>query len=258
MPVLPSGQTINVRNSSSLIQISKGRFIVLLSCFVSIFIVITLFFFEDAALLNLANIKVASFAEDFKNQSSEYVYPGSELQKRYIGNFDTVKLETNSQKQFLLLSRNFEILLGSYTSTHNPKIRDYLQRLSDYIKENYSSQFTSNNQKFSIPCLDTACKEIKYSTEIEEIRGIIENDNVFADQMLNKYLLDKLEEAAFVEKAEDQLESYNQVYQVILSDWRNTKNPVAEDLLNKLQKFIEGNYPDQYAVYKELGVYKLE
>ena len=183
--------------------------ILFLSCVVVVMIIST-FFMGIPGIL-----KDASTPSTYKQGSgfvvpvnvAEVEYPEGVVLEKFLENFQNAAKETDYQKRYSYMEENFSILLGFYSSTHDPKIRGQLEAYSAYMQNNFGSEYKKNTDFYKVPCWDSGCGNVNYLPEIEEIKGQIEASTAFADSE-KQSLGRQLEVAALSEGVASQGSAY--------------------------------------------------
>src|SRR3990167_10639241 len=123
LPKVPKGFITNVPGALMPSFIGQRQFIFLLSV-VSVFI-LTLFFlitFQNPSQKSQAP-QYISFLNQMRNDAGTIKFPSSLWEKRYSENLDVATRETDSPKQFEALSANFNVLVSTYSTSRDSKVR---------------------------------------------------------------------------------------------------------------------------------------
>src|SRR3990167_8798723 len=109
--------------------------------------------------------------------------------KGFITNFPHAVPDFIGPRQFIfLLSVVSVLILTSFflitfqnpsQKGHDPQFREKAQSLGNFVKRAFPNDYSM--RQFEVPCLDSACGEVSYSTEEVEILNLAE-DAQFKDE----------------------------------------------------------------------------
>lgn len=179
---------------------------------------------------------------------------------RFSENTKQALVEKNKDKQFELLTNNFQILSLAYTASHDPKIRQTSEKLKDFLKTNYPDQYYSdkyNEEYFAIPCLDTGCGNLVYTKEAEAIITLTKQIK-FQDPKTQEAILKQIEAANFTKEKAIQMQRYRTTFALVNSIYQSQKekDPKLKELVQKLANLFKNNFPTDYDFLVKNGMYK--
>lgn len=200
----------------------------------------------------MAIIVVASIAYQrfFKREHlptvnfEELTYPSLLWKDRVIKNAQTAASETVPEKRFELYRKIFADLLAVYISDHNIQTREKLESLQSFISTEFADLY--DDQSFIIPCLDSACGQATYPSQIDEIRNDLKNASAI-DPTVLQGVEDKFEAAAISKEPDYQWQNYLGAFQEIKSEVTRTKDETLRQLGIRLSDFLKSTYASQYS-----------
>lgn len=172
-------------------------------------------------------------------------------------NLDTATKEEDPQKQFEALSTNFSILLGMYSTSHDPKVREMAEDLRDFIRSYFPNRY--NEEQFSVKCLDGFCGKIAYSTQEDEIISLA-NEITFKDQRTKDDFMRNLEAANLTSNEEGKWRYYDSAFRIVQAEIKEAKNSDSRlrDLAEKIEGLIKASNPEVYEHNSGIGLYNIE
>ena len=194
-----------------------------------------------------------SFLNQMRQEAQLIQFPSSIWKDAYLENIEVASQETDLGKRFVALSTNFNILSSMYSLAPDPQLREKAQSLGNFVKRAFPNDYSM--RQFEVPCLDSACGEVSYSTEEVEILNLAE-DAQFKDERSKQELLRKLEKAAFATDSQTKWHYYDSAFRIVIS--QEDDDPKLKILAQKLLELIKIRFPRSYQEMEQGGLYKLD
>lgn len=182
--------------------------------------------------------KIEHLAADLKSTGAD-----ESLVNSTSNRLKTILDTDNKDLQYKYLYQASLTVGGAYSTTHNPKLRGFIHLLDKFASENYPDKYKS--QDFYVSCLDEECGTLSYPKEIEDIRTLIENNNLGYSKQA---MLDGLYNAA-IAKPDERVRKFNAYNNVrgLLKDEAKLGNEEATIISNKLEGYIIKEYEGLYS-----------
>lgn len=205
-------------------------------------VVLLIFLLLASVFLAQTLLKPAAFEQEVKTLSKQIKNSDEDPEivgiiQRNLSDALAVKDPTDQYRKLYLVS-----VTGAtrYGTSHNPKLREFLEELNEFVQSNYRDLY--KKEDFYVVCSDEVCSTLNYPSEILELKNQIEQ----SDLGLNKQaMLDGLYDAAIAkpDEIERQAASYQFVLQILQNE-ASTGNETAKQLAQELENFLNENFSD--------------
>ena len=181
-------------------------------------------------------------------------YPNIILKNSITKKADQANKTTDSSKRFDLYKQIFTYLSSMYTTSHDPKIKDALQTLSQFIAKEFPKNYSK--ELFQVSCLDISCGKADYPKEIIAIKDELNKNKkiepVVRDSILNRF------EAAAVADPKNKAGNYFIGLKELISEEKSLKDSDLKSIAQELKDFIKNAYPKEYQSTEKFNPKSLE
>lgn len=231
---------IPASNNDPLKDLALGFKLTILGSIVVILLIIGIFFLGSKDSFK----KPSKIEQGIKVLSAQLKSPGVEpsvianVQK----NLDEALLRTDDIGQYKYLFYASAAGATAYSSSHNPKLREFLEALDNFVSQNYPEFYRKSD--FYVLCSDEECGKISIPAEIAKIKEEIEKN----DLGLNKQtMLNALYDASLVvenptTEAEKNRQRDNYLFVLqLLEEEAKRGNQLAASLTKDLENYLKAN-----------------
>jgi len=181
-------------------------------------------------------------------------YPNIMMKNAVIKRTEQAKNNNDSNKRFDLYKQVFAYLAGMYASSHDPKTREAMQTLSQFIAKEFPKNYS--DKIFQVPCLDASCGKAIYAKEISIIKDEL-NQNKKIDPVVRNSILKRFEAAA-IASPNAKLGNYFVAFKELVSEEKSTRDSDLEAIALELKNFMKDNYPKEYQDIEKFDPKSLE
>lgn len=239
MPVIQESSALN-----SLPPKPVGRrfFLLIILGILLIALAAGLLFFVKPKQLQENNAQLETFVESFKNETSDLAFPSEKWEDELLSVYSKVLSEKDESRQFETLSQSYTMISKVYFIKPEEKTRKSLEKLKNYLRENYQTQYKEEN--FAISCIDDGCDLPELPKEIEDFSVRVEKLEI--DPLIKQKTLESFETARTYEENSERWPLYDSAFQLLKSEYEKDKTGSnLKDLMQDLLDYIEANFPEE-------------